>query len=465
MGELLSVATLQPDNNVQTVDLRIDPKTTLSHIRFNLQFVSNYAYQPSRFAALLAHELLHHLFRHYLTPEDGHLSDVAQDIIINSTVCQTVEGFASLFNDLYDKRTFPSLLLRPGGNFRPYVKLKDTPAAGIYNIVGSLQSTFWPVTYRQSRSGGDPSLDATVKQLSNLKQLLHEARDAAEAAKTDLPAWFELFEPEWWQESLVLGNHEATEDDLDSADENEAAGLRPFLDSLVRDLSAGPGGSLFTEAFKVNRSKGPEELAEALNESLRKDIMLYQEIVEAIVGPELTDTSQVPTHVGRKECFLLANGHYPTSYPTYGPSEDIEAGGSVMIYLDVSGSMGDQSRFLLMLLTGFKNRVASELFQFSTEIVPINFGELVERFEQTGEISISTTGGTDFDPIFDHARKNEYNKILLITDGCASVKQKVNKDWALANKVYTLFTQGHQAEPLTPLSKRTWVLPTLDGES
>jgi hypothetical protein len=271
--------------------------------------------------------------------------------------------------------------------------------------------------------------------------------------------------PDWFKETgteiKLLGNHEAEEerDPFDPGDD-EDSDFSSLLDDLNSDLSANPNASgLFKRAFKIDADTAPTELLEAMSNALREDVMKMRQIVEEVVGPRPNLTSVIPRHIGRKEALLLSQGFFPLFYPAFGPTEKPQ--GDVIIYIDVSGSMGSQAPFLLMLLTAFQQHIGTEFYQFSTEIAPTNFQEFRKHYEETGEIFMRTTGGTSFDPIFEHAKENGFNKILLITDGCANLSHEL-EFFAESIEVYTVFTLSHQPEPLSSVSTKTWVMPDIN---
>jgi uncharacterized protein with von Willebrand factor type A (vWA) domain len=122
--------------------------------------------------------------------------------------------------------------------------------------------------------------------------------------------------------------------------------------------------------------------------------------------------------------------------------------------------MGDQAQFILMLMTSFKEQIQTEFYQFSTVVAPTPYYEFLKHFEETGEVFQTTTGGTDFSPIFKHADEMKFSKIVLITDGEAGVSPEAEM-LARSMEVYTVFTQNHSAEPLSDLSAHTWVMPRI----
>jgi len=59
---------------------------------------------------------------------------------------------------------------------------------------------------------------------------------------------------------------------------------------------------------------------------------------------------------------------------------------------------------------------------------------------RTGKVR--TTGGTDFDCVIEHALKNHFRKIILITDGCADMtNNNVEKVRSGKLEVYLVLTE------------------------
>lgn len=86
----------------------------------------------------------------------------------------------------------------------------------------------------------------------------------------------------------------------------------------------------------------------------------------------------------------------------------------VVMYLDVSGSIGiKELGEAVSIISQFKF-APSEIFQFSTEIKSVSLEELKEGI-------IKTTGGTDFQCVLDHIQKNNHERAIVFSDGYGSL--------------------------------------------
>jgi len=453
--------------------MRFNSRTAVANIEINRRFATEFADTPLRMSTLILHELFHHMLHHFVLYPSDRITNIAQDTLINALICRLAPSFQQLFNDVYSKTEFPSMLLRPGGN------LKRIEDEGIRESIRPLYRRMYRranrslLKYYHENPGTDPDtvtvddissllLDIAQKQQDKMKDNLANSKDEMAGLSGMSPDWFK-------EESAMdfLGSHGLEEDGSGAADpfagdeleEDHLNDFRDMLEDLVRDIGSNTNASsLFKKAFAIDQDQAPDELVDAMNAALREDIMRVKQIVEGVVGPRKGDRSVVPRHIGRKETLLLAAGLSPLFYPAWTPEE--QHAGDVSVYIDVSGSMGDQAAFLLMLLTAFKQQVATEFYQFSTVIAEVNFGEFLNQFEQTGEVFLQTTGGTSFDPIFEHAEQKGHKKILILTDGIAHVSAE-RQLFAESIETYTVFTENHQADPLTGLSQNTWVMPRI----
>lgn len=467
-----------------TLRLWFNPRTATAKIEINRQFATDYLETPLKMAAALAHELLHHLFRHFVLYPSDLMTNLAQDVLINALIFRVAPSFQQLFNAMYEKTEFPGMILRPGANVKR-IENQDIRAivAEFHKKLYRKASRSLQMTYLE-----DPKKDTDVLTIEDLAQALQQIANMQDqimdknlAAKRDEMFGLKGMNRDWYgrppelpeddaRRILLLGHHvdpnQADEDDVadqfagEGLDEAMKGDFQEILDSLIGDLAGNPNAAnLFKKSFRLDQEEPPDSLIDAFNAALREDIMRMQQIVETVIGPKPNLTTVIPLHLGRKEIFLLSQGILPFFYPAFGPDEKPD-GGDVAVYIDVSGSMGDWAQFLVMLMTAFKHRIATEFYEFSTVIAEINFAEFIETFENTGKICVDTTGGTDFSPIFEHAQQKGHEKILLITDGGAGVNDEMSV-FAESIEVYTVFTPNFQAEPLTSLSKQTWTMPDI----
>ena len=88
----------------------------------------------------------------------------------------------------------------------------------------------------------------------------------------------------------------------------------------------------------------------------------------------------------------------------------------VVMYLDVSGSVGlKEIAEACSVISAFKF-APTEIYQFSTELHRVYLEELKKGV-------IKTTGGTDFEVVLNHAMENKHDRIVVFSDGQDSLKK------------------------------------------
>ena len=109
---------------------------------------------------------------------------------------------------------------------------------------------------------------------------------------------------------------------------------------------------------------------------------------------------------------MLASGIVPVLWRNQ-VKDDKKRNQGVAVYVDVSGSMHSILPKVLSVISSLRKNI-SKVFQFSNKVSEASL-------EDTSKGKIKSTGGTDFDCIVEHAIKNEYSKIVVISDGYAGI--------------------------------------------
>lgn len=105
----------------------------------------------------------------------------------------------------------------------------------------------------------------------------------------------------------------------------------------------------------------------------------------------------------------------------------------VPIYFDVSGSMTSYIPKILDLILNMDERI-EHIWCFSTYVEQHTFQQLKDR-------KISSSGGTSFDCVIEHAVQNKFTDLLVITDG-QDVVRTVNGKHPEINSVCTILVEG-----------------------
>jgi hypothetical protein len=91
------------------------------------------------------------------------------------------------------------------------------------------------------------------------------------------------------------------------------------------------------------------------------------------------------------------------------------------IYLDVSGSMWSHLPKIIKLVVNIKEDL-DHIWGFSNKVARHTLEDLREN-------KIDSTGGTDFDCIISHAKKYDFRRIIIITDGYAHCRETAPVDF------------------------------------
>ena len=126
-------------------------------------------------------------------------------------------------------------------------------------------------------------------------------------------------------------------------------------------------------------------------------------------------SSVVPLNPSNREIALLSAGWTPSRWTN--KRRDVgKKNRNIAIYLDVSGSVGSYLPRILGVIATLRQGI-NTIFCFSNEVHE-------HKMQELNEGKYTSTGGTDFDCIVEHALENEINKMIIFTDGCAYI----NKD-------------------------------------
>lgn len=196
------------------------------------------------------------------------------------------------------------------------------------------------------------------------------------------------------------------------------------------------------------------EVFEALRQALTFDPLHRRQ------SPALRPESGVVPHIGRREAFLLAAGYYPAFYRALMPAIDDDHR-RVHLYVDVSGSVEPYLSDLFGLIAHLGDWLGPQVYAFSNEVVPLDL-EAVRRGEYR------TTWGTDFDCIARHALEHKFRRILVMTDGYASLDPDLAAALRADVEVFVLLTVCNPgsdiircAEAEHEPGRRSWQIPSL----
>lgn len=195
-------------------------------------------------------------------------------------------------------------------------------------------------------------------------------------------------------------------------------------------------------------------------------VQCYQffEAVRKALGPSTGSTRKVlrfgtergvVAFPGRRETFFIAAGYTPVFYPNSVHTLD-EKEEQAQLYIDVSGSTDTIQPFLYGLALHLHEGISEPVHLFSNTVEDVMISELAKGVRKS-------TFGTDFDCIFEHALKHNFKKILIVTDGYATLNdelaEKAQKQGMKVFIVYTSETSKMFKQKLEEVAQETWVLP------
>lgn len=377
LRNLIRVAQFEPSGDVETIAMvqSMAGMRTMQVIRYNPKFIEEKIDTPMKLAALLLHEAFHKLFNHFRimqTPRESNIKlesipHIAADWIINATICKLHPPMRELFNSLYDRRTFPDQLLRPGG-------IIHDP------LLAKLNRLVW-------RSPNRVSLEQLIKMLSRYQPLIDDPAPA------------------------LLGNLHQTGLDDDLADK--------LADDMLKALkSAGFSEHEIYQQLKNIKKQKSFALEDAFRQAMIKSEV--GRITREVAGGVTEDDRTIlPIHYGTKELLLMAAGAQPLFYPTHA-SKSKEELGAVHVYVDVSGSMAELYEIVYGAILNLAHLLPTSVYLFSNKVEEISIEEMEQGI-------IKTTGGTDFDCIAKHLASLKQgagkmpDKAVIFTDGYASM--------------------------------------------
>jgi len=127
--------------------------------------------------------------------------------------------------------------------------------------------------------------------------------------------------------------------------------------------------------------------------------------------PKKPSRTVIPNFQDRRTAAVYSTGNLPVFHnnPTKGNRE------RVVCYIDVSGSQDHVLPHVLPVVSRLKLHIGQEVYCFSNSVSPTRVSDLAKGIYET-------TGGTDFDPVAEHLLKNKFRKVIILTDGEASLR-------------------------------------------
>ncbi|MBM3335618.1 hypothetical protein FJY63_13245, partial [Candidatus Sumerlaeota bacterium] len=363
-------------------EVREDPRhpsagiTRDGQLCYNPEFVAHLVATKEDLFCLIFHELLHPMFGHFIHGA-GQIENIAADAVINaviSTVYCDQSNNGSLFTKTHEPRGLDGIM-------RPESEMGKSRYNRVYNKL-------------YHHEYGDPDPLSTGELIQTLKILTETERIEA---------------------VLLLGTHGETGGMMG----NGLAGLDPeTLGRIAEELKR-------SVAEATSDGMGySETLVAMLMEALRTHLSIRKVLLQRFVTKRKVDrfkemfhdhritVTPIPLHPSKRDLVLIAAGTWPVHFHNH-VFRPQQRDRGIAVYLDVSGSVNEHLPKILGILKGLRREIKS-VFQFSNKVVETSFEALLRG-------QIETTFGTDFNCIAQSIIEREFEKAVILTDGCASM--------------------------------------------
>lgn len=388
-------------------------------------------------ADIVAHELFHFMLRHLVSGdqrvENKSIANAVFDIFINH-ILATLE-LSDFMREFYPSTPFEA------------IRETEETADGFSYTWSEEKDTFPALFLNPQASKVHPKHTDAYEAIQNIRWSVRQIED-----------YLKKHAPEGQQKVLYIGSHD--ESDLKDEDIMDSDQLNPDvrkeLEEVVRDfftkaknsrLHHTRFGELFEEHLKFEKAKDPE-VDDVFLKAMIQDNKGYMLRNMGVYASDRSRQSVFPSFSDKRDLVLTAAGHNPV----YFNHEVRVHKGRVVIYTDVSGSMEGIKELTYGLLVGLEEEYSVQMYVFSTELHPLSKNDLKAGV-------VNTTGGTDFDVWVEDMLENNYDKVLVITDGYGNINQN-NLEAMRDNRseLYVVYTKDHMTESLEEFTKASCVL-------
>lgn len=389
----LSICKIELCDGVGSAKIILNKNPT---IQIDKNFVSKNCTTEEHVQSLIVHELLHLVFSYdeekANDETDLMIKNIAHDAIINAFIHRTLGcEYSSLMSNYYKNCKFPLNILRPPTEEDKEFEFYD----------------FWLAIYE-----GKLTIDDVKIFLRNCIKFF------------PLSAAF-LF-------SHLLGDHSG------NGNPKKIPGV------ILKTLNGMKGKLKDNENVKkhIGISNGSKEIKIQI---IKKRILKWEQLVFHILSKIFIESDQNK---------LNYSGLINTTLPVLSPSDNKsiikslwnpfipfsnwELTGTTkqagaFVYLDASGSMFSELKYLVKVLRQFSNYIKMPFWSFSTEVFKAKF--------EKGFLSTGTTEGTDMNCVLEHLEKKKPKKALIITDGyTVELKKDLLKKVFSKTKIYVIIT-------------------------
>lgn len=418
----------------------------------NPDFVAQHCRLDEHLFLLVMHELWHVLLAHtrlYARPTPAH--NVAFDAIINAGLARQhpAPEYVEFFEHLNAPDVFPGLLLRPpiGWPEQP-----QYPAVGPRGTADILRALYPPPT--------GPVFEPTYDEILQLLETDEHGGTPPSSGDDDEHAGTPTLLGDHDERVGELRDGAATDDDL-------------FGDVVRRIVATWPpppfslggrdAGRNLTETWGAILEPSVPDVRRAFVAVLRRSLGTRQGAFRRrtrVDVPTVAGAGVLPNARDRLAPARRALGAPTTLWtqPSSTRARVPEAPAAAHVYVDVSGSMAALLPHILGLLLPYAVRREVDVYQFSTEVVPL-------PLEQLRKARLQTTGGTSIDCVLEHALATpRVRRVLVLTDGYVGPARTDLVDEARRRQLRIHAVFPHESawtRDLEPISDSVTVLPPL----
>lgn len=443
MEQFLSLCDVRLSHRTETACVTVGPEPALL---LNPQFLARWCRSDEHLLLLVLHELYHILMGHTsLFPRATIEDNIAFDAVINAQLCHLFPepAYISFFRSVNPRDTLPARLLRPpdgwpNPNWQPSPKAGEAERAVIRLLYGKaapkatyaeiLRLILQPLDESKGRACvllGDHSGPGRLGQ-----------EDEAAAGDDVMTGIIHRVASRWPTRAAER---------LGRGDGTEVVGCR---------LGARTPRAEFLAAFAdLLRGAAIHLPDRPTNYAWRPSIRPMESIT---VIPNLRDRQAAARAEVQAEPQLIYRTEVEARRPRWMP------GKSAHIYLDISGSMGDNVQWLVGALEPLVRSGACKLFVFSTVVDTV-------RGKRISMAEVRNTYGTDIDCVLEHLLSlpqwNTPRKVVILTDGYTG-----SPDTALMSRLgerrvalHVGVTNGGSHRDLEKDAQRVVRLPPLGG--
>lgn len=175
----------------------------------------------------------------------------------------------------------------------------------------------------------------------------------------------------------------------------------------------------------------------------------------ALVRSNITDRFQqkrvqqpgVIPGTDRRSSYLMAGGTWPVffnnDFNARRPARE-----TCYLYLDSSTSMEDHVVSVVSsLITQTGEWISEPVYMFTVDVEPVSLDEINEGKRRTG--------GTKISPVLEHAKDQDLDKFLVITDGAVEQLNSEQEQFLNHSEMYVVF-EGEAGSPLKSHAEKYW---------